>query len=154
MLRALWVVPRLPTDGGVFVREFAGDDPVVPMTPYEARRLAAELVAAADQVEPPPPGGGRAPYGWRYVRPNRLEPDPVEACVVDRIVNHVLDGYTRPQSVAALNALGLQTRYGKAWTRDALRQIQVALQKQGILRETNARPYRRRTEQPEGDTLL
>lgn len=138
MLTALWLVTRDGRRRYVCELNRADDDPVLPLTAYQARQLAAELTAAADEVDPRPRhsrGSGGMPYGWRYVVRGTAQPDLAEMSVIDRICQHVHDGLTRSESVRELNALGLTTRAGLPWSRDSLRQVQVRLIRDGILSE-------------------
>lgn len=147
MLTALWVRPPGQKYGGQFVRELRREDSsiVLPLSLFEARRLAAELNARADMFNPRPKlppgqGGGTLPFGWRFVPRGLSEPDIGEWETIDLIVSHVLDGYTRSESVAALNALGHRTRAGREWTRDSLRQVQNRLARDGVLVEPRTVP--------------
>lgn len=150
MLTALWLRKRDGRDAR-YVCELnrPDDDPRLFLTPFEARQLSAELTAAADALEPrPAPQRGGQPYGWRYVVKGSAVPDLAEMRVIDRIVQHVLEGLTRSESVRELNALGFVTRQGRAWTRDSLRQVQLRLIRDGILSEYVTRPADQQLQAP------
>lgn len=110
----------------------------VPLTPFEARRLAAELVAAADAVEPPPPPTSKAPLGWNWRR--GFVVDLREAEVIDALMDNYLSGLTHRQSADNLNARGLFTKYGKRWTKGNVGMTLHDLRKRGTL-PRQGRPY-------------
>lgn len=89
----------------------------VPMTPYEARRLAAQLTAAADKLDPPPVRSphGPGPYGWEYVK-GLWVVNLREAEGVDVITDCYLTGYSLSATADRLNQLGYPTKAGKQWT--------------------------------------
>lgn len=147
MLTALWVRAR-GNPRPRFVRELRRDtaDPKLVLTPYEARRLAAELTEHADALDPrPKPTRGAMPYGWRYVTRGAAEPDLAEMETVDLIVEHAVAGYSRSESVTALNAVGRLNRSGRPWTRDSLRQVHLRLYREGILTEPVTVPAQNRS---------
>ncbi len=72
--------------------------------------------------------GGMVPYGYRTVpHPNgagrALEPDPVEASVVRRMVAEVLEGRSIYAVTAGLNADGIPTRRFSTWSPTVVRRL-------------------------------
>ncbi len=66
--------------------------------------------------------GGRAPYGYRIRRVqegdtqrSKLEPDPVEAPVAERVFGECLSGKGLQEIAIMLNSEGFTTRLGKEW---------------------------------------
>ena len=86
-----------------------------------ARKLARGRTAKASHGAKP---AGACPYGYQYAPDKKsvvIVPD--EAEVVKRMYSGILKGMTVNQIANELNADGLKTRHGKAWSRGAIYKI-------------------------------
>ncbi len=113
----------------------------VPMTPFEARRLAAELNAAADAVDPPPPNAAartKAPMGWNWQ--HALVVDLREQEVCDAMIENYVLGLSHRANGDNLNARGLLTKYGKQWRVENVAAALRTMRERGALHPAEGRP--------------
>ncbi len=111
----------------------------VPMTPFEARRLAAELNAAADAVDPPPSNATtKAPMGWNWRK--ALVVDLREQEVCDAMIENYVLGLSHRDNGDNLNARGLLTKYGKRWRVENVAAALRTMRERGALHPAEGRP--------------
>lgn len=86
-----------------------------------ARKLARGRSAKANKGNKP---AGICPLGYKYTADKKsIEVDPEEAAIVKRIFTELQKGSSLQKLADTLNAEGITTRNGKAWTRGSLHVI-------------------------------